>query len=206
MGRTACTEPQCLYKGALYLTVELYLYSPYRPYGLYRASVPVQGCTLPFILCQEMLRNLNVHYRIHDSSSPLPILSQINPFLVPSILFLQTPFQYRSPTYAEIFNMVFVFHVSSTKALHPFQVYNKPRPSHVPRSDLPNNIWRGPQVVDLPMRNVVYNILFVSSFLGPKYLRHHPTRFLPHHRQFIFSPINVALDSTQADSVVRKET
>ena len=31
MGRTACTEPRCLYKGALYLT-----------------SVPVQGCTLPF--------------------------------------------------------------------------------------------------------------------------------------------------------------
>src|SRR5215471_1007298 len=46
MGRTACTEPQCLYKGALYLTVELYLYSPYGPYGLYRASVPIQGCTL----------------------------------------------------------------------------------------------------------------------------------------------------------------
>jgi hypothetical protein len=49
MGRTACTEPQCLYKGALYLylTVELYLHSPYGPYGLYRASVPVQRCTLP---------------------------------------------------------------------------------------------------------------------------------------------------------------
>ena len=46
MGCTACTEPQCLYKGALYLTVELYLYSPYGLYGLYRASVPVQGCTL----------------------------------------------------------------------------------------------------------------------------------------------------------------
>ena len=27
--------------------VELYLYSPYRPYGLYRASVPVQGRPLP---------------------------------------------------------------------------------------------------------------------------------------------------------------
>ena len=26
--------------------VELYLYSPYGPYGLYRASVPVQWCTL----------------------------------------------------------------------------------------------------------------------------------------------------------------
>jgi len=55
MGRTACTEPQCLYKGALYLylTVELYLYSPYGPYGLYRASVPVQGCTLPFFYSED---------------------------------------------------------------------------------------------------------------------------------------------------------
>ena len=49
MGRTACTESQCLYKGALYLylILELYLYYPYGPYGLYRASMPVQGCTLP---------------------------------------------------------------------------------------------------------------------------------------------------------------
>ena len=48
MGRTACAEPQRLYKGALYLhlTVELYLYSPYGPYDLYRASVPVQCCTV----------------------------------------------------------------------------------------------------------------------------------------------------------------
>jgi len=52
MGRMACTVPQCLYKCAhyLYLTVELYLYSPYGPYGLYRASVSVQVCTftLPY--------------------------------------------------------------------------------------------------------------------------------------------------------------
>jgi hypothetical protein len=45
MDRTACTEPLCLYNGALYLY--LYLYSPYGPYGLYRASVSVQRCTLP---------------------------------------------------------------------------------------------------------------------------------------------------------------
>jgi len=60
MGLTACTEPQCLYSRAIPLlslwtvqpvqclsacTVQLYLYSPYGPYGLYRASVPVQGCT-----------------------------------------------------------------------------------------------------------------------------------------------------------------
>jgi len=28
--------------------VELYLYALHGPYGLYRASVPVQGCTLPY--------------------------------------------------------------------------------------------------------------------------------------------------------------
>jgi len=57
MDRTASTEPQCLYSRAISLlplwtvrplqslsacTVELYLYSPYGPYGLYRVSVPVQ--------------------------------------------------------------------------------------------------------------------------------------------------------------------
>ena len=61
MDRTACTEPQCLYSRTIPLlplwtvqpvqslsacTVELYLYFPYGPYGLYRASVPVQySCT-----------------------------------------------------------------------------------------------------------------------------------------------------------------
>jgi hypothetical protein len=30
--------------------VELYFCSPYGPYRLYRASVPVQGCILPFYL------------------------------------------------------------------------------------------------------------------------------------------------------------
>jgi len=57
MGRTSCAEPQCLYRTAIPLppllsvrlvqslsacTVQLYLYSPYWPYGLCRASVPVQ--------------------------------------------------------------------------------------------------------------------------------------------------------------------
>jgi len=43
MDRTACTESQCLYNGALQLY--LYLYAPYEPYSLYTASVPVQRCT-----------------------------------------------------------------------------------------------------------------------------------------------------------------
>ena len=36
--------------------VELYFYSPYGPYGLYRASVPVQGCTLPFVHMSKILQ------------------------------------------------------------------------------------------------------------------------------------------------------
>jgi len=35
--------------------VELYLYFPYGPYGLYRAAVPVQGCTLPFSMILQKL-------------------------------------------------------------------------------------------------------------------------------------------------------
>ena len=57
IGRTACTEPQCLYSTAIPLlplwavrpvqslsacTVQLYLYSSYGPFSLYRASLPVQ--------------------------------------------------------------------------------------------------------------------------------------------------------------------
>jgi len=57
MCRTACTEPQCLYSRATTqlpllavrpvqnfsaCTVQLYFYSPYVPYGLYRTSLPVQ--------------------------------------------------------------------------------------------------------------------------------------------------------------------
>ena len=56
MGRTACTEPQCLYSRAIPLlplwavrpvqslsacTVELYLYFPYEPYGLYSRAIPL---------------------------------------------------------------------------------------------------------------------------------------------------------------------
>jgi hypothetical protein len=47
--------------------VELYLYSPYGLYGLYRASVPVQGWLLPFTVFNYDLLNLypaNVENRV----------------------------------------------------------------------------------------------------------------------------------------------
>ena len=41
--------------------VHLYLYSPYGPYGMYRASVPVQGCTL-YDMTQWRLVNSCRHF------------------------------------------------------------------------------------------------------------------------------------------------
>ena len=44
--------------------VELYLYSPYGPYGLYRASVPVQGCILPFFT--PLLNGMTWRYPVRN--------------------------------------------------------------------------------------------------------------------------------------------
>jgi len=45
--------------------VELYLYSPYGPYGMYRASVPVQGCTLPFLPINLLKHTGNYTYQFN---------------------------------------------------------------------------------------------------------------------------------------------
>jgi hypothetical protein len=50
-GRDADLSPSSSAVG--HKRVELYLYSPYGLYGLYRASVPVQGCTLPLPLVMK---------------------------------------------------------------------------------------------------------------------------------------------------------
>ena len=89
MGCTACTEPQCLYNGALYLYL-LVPWSrksraipllPYGPYGLYRASVPVQRCTLHLPVTLLPLRTVRpvqslsacttVHFTFTYTSNPL---------------------------------------------------------------------------------------------------------------------------------------
>ena len=80
MDRTACTEPQCLYNGSLYLY--LYVYTPYRPYSLYRASVPVQRCTLPLptpllhLWTVQPVQSLSAYATVHftftyTSTSPM---------------------------------------------------------------------------------------------------------------------------------------
>jgi hypothetical protein len=77
MGRTACTEPQCLYSRARPLlplwavrsvqslsacTVELYLYSPYGPYGLYRASVHYEGNLYLFLHILYVYIYVNINF------------------------------------------------------------------------------------------------------------------------------------------------
>jgi len=63
--------------------VELYLYSPYGPYSLYRASVPVQGCTLPFTLFYHFMVNSrwkntkNARYYTAGKSVTAPTLSTL---------------------------------------------------------------------------------------------------------------------------------
>jgi len=69
MDRTACTEPHCLYNGALYHY--LFLCSPYGPYGFYRATVLVQECTLTlpiylyYLWTVESIQSLSACETVH---------------------------------------------------------------------------------------------------------------------------------------------
>jgi len=58
-GRDADPSPPSSAVG--YETVDIYLYSPYGPYGLYRASVSVQRCTLPLPLTLPFYVQLSMH-------------------------------------------------------------------------------------------------------------------------------------------------
>ena len=98
MGRIACTVPQCLYNGAplplsipllalwaaqpvqslsacttVHLYLYLYLYSPYGPYSLYRASVPVQGCTFTYTSTPPMGRTASTEPQCLYKGAPLPL-------------------------------------------------------------------------------------------------------------------------------------
>jgi len=57
-------------------TVELYLYSPYRPYGLYRPSVPVQYSytSTPFSTCTVQLYLYSPQYLY---STVIPLLPSV---------------------------------------------------------------------------------------------------------------------------------
>jgi len=68
-----------------YEIVELYLYSPCGPYGLHRASVPGQGCNLPFTFTSSLLflcpaQSSKADARVHSKAIPREICGgQIGP-------------------------------------------------------------------------------------------------------------------------------
>ena len=71
MDHTACTEPQCLYKGALYL----YLSACTRVHFTF-TSVPVQGCTLPLPQCLykgALYLYLSACTRVHCTFTSVPV-------------------------------------------------------------------------------------------------------------------------------------
>jgi hypothetical protein len=95
MDCTACTEPRAC-------TVQLYLYSPYGPYGVYRASVTVQysytstppmdrtACTEPQCLYSTAIPLLPVWTVQPVQGCTLPLLSP-SPHSITFLCFLSHP-------------------------------------------------------------------------------------------------------------------
>jgi hypothetical protein len=84
-GRGVTLNPHPLLVPLVNKRVELYLYSPYGSYSLYRASVPVQRCTLPFTsTCIKHYRKQLCHLTStkHNCTSAKCILTEIHWFLV----------------------------------------------------------------------------------------------------------------------------
>ena len=128
MDRTARTEPQCLYNGALYLYP--YLYSPYGPYGLYRASVPEQRCTLPTYEYPKTVRKNKLLE---------PPLSQMHPsrILICCSLVINFLFQFLDDPTADIWdNIVSRSDPSAINQLIEYIMKNKCPPYSCTPSDL----------------------------------------------------------------------
>ena len=105
MGRTACTDPQYLYKGALYLLLTYYMEQS--PSGETNRSSASQQ--IPRILW-----NPNVHYRRHKCPPPVPILIQLDPVHTLPSPFLKIHLNI-IPIYAWLSQVVSFPHVSPPK-------------------------------------------------------------------------------------------
>ena len=88
---------------------ELYLYSPYGPYGLYRASVPVQGYTLPLPLPAVTCLDVNTKWLLEVKFHGLCEVSgfRFDAYEIWALLGIHAAYNGRSlPTFRDLYRIV----------------------------------------------------------------------------------------------------
>jgi hypothetical protein len=139
--------------------VDLYLYSPYGPYGLYRASVPVQRWPLPLPLqwlSQSLVYNFTFLAQIFLKTSCFQSRRDLfkiyfNIILQSTFRYIQQSFFFTSPHPNPIYTSV-DHHTSYTSS--PSQPYSSDQP----------NIWWGVQIIKFLILHI-FQIHILSASL-----------------------------------------